>query len=120
VPWWGRAKSHSAGSVFPDRNHDARNIRCCGTALKCFLYPRLLGRRALPERTIDRNYNHVLTVASQVRHLKGWHRANWLRSSFSHVIIDVFTDAQDGQCRFYITDCRFSITRVLTPSTRKP
>ena len=85
VPWWGRAKSHSPGSVFPDRNYDARDFRRGGAALKRFLYPRLLGGRALAERTIDRNYDHVLTVASKVRHLKGGHRARWLRNGFSHV-----------------------------------
>ena len=85
VPWWGCAKSHSPRCVFPDRNHDARHIRRCGAPLKRFLYSRLLGGRALAERAIDRNDDYVLAVASQVCHLKGGHRAYWLRSSFSHV-----------------------------------
>src|SRR6267143_2456957 len=85
VPWWGCAKSHSSGRVFPDWNHNARNIRPDGAPLKRFLNPRLLGGRALAERAIDWNDNHVLAVASQMCHLKGGHRAYWLRSSFSHV-----------------------------------
>src|ERR1700693_2523501 len=77
VPRWGCAKSHSAGGVFPDRNHDARDIGRCSAPLKGFLYPRLLGGRALAERTIDRKDDHVLTVAQPAGHLRGRHRPEW-------------------------------------------
>ncbi len=120
VPWWGRAKSHSSGSVFPDRNHDARYIRCCGAALKSFLYPRLLGGRALAERTIDRNDNHVLTIASQVRHLKRGHRANWLRTSFSHVSLTFSPMRKMGNADSISPTVGFLSLGGLTPSTRKP
>jgi peptide/nickel transport system substrate-binding protein len=110
MPRWGRAKGHSPRRVFPNGNHDAGHFYSGGAALESFLDPRLLGGRALPERTIDWNDDHVLTVPSQVCHLKDRHRARWLRSGVSHVIY-VSTAAQSGQCRFYISDCQFSITR---------
>jgi len=84
VPGRGSAKCHSATGIFPHRNDDAWNVRRGGAALKCFLDPGLLGGRALSERAIDRDDNHVLTIASQVRHLKGGHLDQAFRR-FSHV-----------------------------------
>jgi hypothetical protein len=120
VPWWGRTKSHSAGSVFPDRNDNAGYISRRRAALKRFLYPRLLGGRALAERAIDRNDDHVLTVAPQVRHLKSGHRTDWLRSSFSHVSFMFSPMRKMGNVDSISPTVGFLSRGSLAPSTRKP
>jgi len=85
MPRWGSAESHSSGRVFPHGNYDTRDFGRSRAALKRLLYSRLLGRRPLTERSIDWNDYHVLTVAPELRHLKGGHRARLLRSGFCHV-----------------------------------
>jgi len=119
MPWWGRAESHSPRRVFPDRNHDARHFHRGGAPLKRFLDPCLLGGRPLAERTIDRNDDHVLTVASKVRHLKGWHRAQWLRSGFSHVSLMFSPMGKMGNVDSISATVGFLSLGGLTPSTRK-
>jgi hypothetical protein len=119
VPWWGSSESHSPGCVFPDRDHDARHFDPRGATLKRFLYPRLLGGRALAERTIDWNDDHVLTVAPEVRHLKGGHRACGLCNGFCHVSLRFSPMRKKGNVNSVSSTVSFLSLGVLTPSMRK-
>jgi len=84
VPGRGSAKCHSAGGIFPYGDDHAGNVSGRGTALKCFLDARLLRRRPLSERAVHRDDDHVLSVASQMCHLKGGHRVHLFCRWFSH------------------------------------
>ena len=73
VPGWGGTKRHSAGRIFPDGNHDAGHLRRDRAPLKRFLNASLLCRRSFPEGAVHGHNDYVLTIVSQMRHLKGGH-----------------------------------------------
>src|SRR5258706_4576694 len=84
MPGRGRTKRHSASRVFPDRNHYAGNVRGRRTTLERFLDASLLRRRSFSERPIYGDDDYVVTITSQMRHLKRGHRVISLRSGLTH------------------------------------
>jgi len=88
VPGWGSTKCHSAGRVVPYRNYYAGNVRRHRTTLKRFLNTCLFRGRSLSERPIHGHDDYVLTIASQMRHLKSGHCVILLRAGLSHCYRD--------------------------------
>jgi hypothetical protein len=102
VPGWGSTKCHSARRVFPYRNHYAGNFRRHRTTLKRFLNASLFRGRSLSERPIHRHDDYVLTIASQVRHLKGGHLVILLRAGLSHCYGDFIRRASASMSVFFL------------------
>jgi hypothetical protein len=55
-----------------------------------------------------------------VRHLKGWHRAQWLRSGFSHISLTFSPMGKMGNVISISASVGFLSLGDVTPSTRKP
>ena len=102
VPGRGSTKCHSASRIFPHRNHYAGNLRRHRTTLKRFLNASLFRGRSLSERPIHRNDDYVLTIASQVCHLKSGHCVISLRSGLSHCYGDFNRRATTSMSVFFL------------------
>ena len=118
VPGWGSTKRHSPSRVFPDRNHYARNVRGHRTALERLLDASLLRGRSLSERPIHRNDDYVVTIASQMRHLKCGHRVFSLRGGLCHCYGDFNRRASASMSVFYLELSVFYHPREHPPSER--
>jgi hypothetical protein len=118
VPGWGSTKRHSPSRVFPDRNHYARNVRGHRTALERLLDASLLRGRSLSERPIHRNDDYVVTIASQMRHLKCGHCVFSLRGGISHLYGDFNRRASASMSVFYLELSVFYHPREPPPSER--
>lgn len=89
VPGRRSTKCQTTRSILPHRDYHAGNIRRGGAALKSFLNARLFRWRSFSERSIHWDDDDILSVASQMRHLKGWHRVHVLPGQFSHVLYTI-------------------------------
>jgi hypothetical protein len=116
VPGRGSTKCHSARRVFPHRNHYAWDLRGDRTTLKGFLNASLFRGRSLSERPIHRNDDYVLTIASQVCHLKSGHCVISLRTGLSHCYGDFNRLASASMSFFFLELSVFYHPREPAPS----
>jgi hypothetical protein len=118
VPGRGSAKRHSPRRIFPYRNHYAGNVSRHRTTLERLLNASLLRGRSLSERPIHRNDDYVLSIASQMRHLKCRHCVISLRNGLSHCYRDFNRRASASMSVFFLELSVFYHPREGAPSER--